>query len=302
MKPTVSVVIPCFNAERTITSAIRSVLAQSVQDFEIVVVDDASQDDTYRVAQALCGDYGQLIQHQHNRGPAAARNTAFEAANGTWVCVLDADDILAPTYIELMSRQAAKSPSAFMGSNLSVFFGDAEYPFIGKTLVQRAKGPSDYILILPKLADFIRLGIDVKPFFPLAILRRHGIRQQEAGSEWLEFIADLYRCGLHLEMINEPLYYYRVHDGNYSSRFAQVEEEIAACDRLLCTSWIQGDDRSALIEARRRLRRHRPWKALHSRMFSQAIVDFAKTPGSILHGIPLAYAEISKRLFKRDSR
>ncbi|MGA2224626.1 MAG: glycosyltransferase family 2 protein [Syntrophobacteraceae bacterium] len=88
--PTVSVIIPTFNREHCVTEAIESVLAQSYQDFELIVVDDGSTDGTYEVLRAY-GDRLKAIW-QTNCGVSVARNSGIKAARGGWIAFLDSDD------------------------------------------------------------------------------------------------------------------------------------------------------------------------------------------------------------------
>jgi glycosyltransferase involved in cell wall biosynthesis len=100
--PQVSVVIPTYNRRAFVTMAIDSVLAQSYQDREIIVVDDGSTDDTPAVLKA----YGDRIRtiRQRNSGPGAARNAGIQAARGRWIAFLDSDDEWSP---EKLARQMA---------------------------------------------------------------------------------------------------------------------------------------------------------------------------------------------------
>ena len=101
-------------------------------------------------------------------------------------------------------------------------------------------------------------------------------------------------------LINRAIYYYRANDASFSSRYEEIEEEIASCDRLLRAKWIPEDVRQALRGRRNGLRRHRPWKALHRKRFAKAVCGFVACPGSLLHGISLARLELAKRAFKRS--
>jgi len=89
---TVSVVIPAYNASEHIQRAIGSVLSQTISDFELIVVDDCSTDNTVKKASSFDDDRITLIKHEENRGGSAARNTGIRAANGTYIALLDADD------------------------------------------------------------------------------------------------------------------------------------------------------------------------------------------------------------------
>ena len=92
---TVSVIIPAYNAENFISKAIESVLSQTFQDFEILVIDDGSTDQTKEVvAQYVC-QFSEKVQYyyQTNKGPAAARNFGIAKAGGDFVSFLDSDDV-----------------------------------------------------------------------------------------------------------------------------------------------------------------------------------------------------------------
>lgn len=96
--PTVSVVIPAYNAARTIDAALESVFAQTYHDFEVIVIDDGSTDDTAERAAAW-GDAVTFLR-QPNAGPGAARNHGIRRARGRLLAFLDADDVWLPAKLE----------------------------------------------------------------------------------------------------------------------------------------------------------------------------------------------------------
>ena len=98
MNAKVSVIIPNYNYARFIGEAIESVLAQTYQPLEIIVVDDASTDDSIKVIESF-GDKVKLIR-QENGGVGKARNTGARNAGGDFLAFLDADDIWLPEKIE----------------------------------------------------------------------------------------------------------------------------------------------------------------------------------------------------------
>jgi glycosyltransferase involved in cell wall biosynthesis len=100
--PRVSVVIPAHNAAGTLPATISSVLAQTWQEFEIVVVDDGSIDDTETALRRLTSDSRILYVRQEQLGPAAARNLGIERARGAYVAFLDSDDLWLPQYLQTM--------------------------------------------------------------------------------------------------------------------------------------------------------------------------------------------------------
>lgn len=91
-RPAVSAVIPVYNRAGIIPRAIRSVLAQTFEDWELVVVDDGSTDATCEVVSAFRDDRIRLVRHPQNEGQAGARNTGIQKARGKYVALLDSDD------------------------------------------------------------------------------------------------------------------------------------------------------------------------------------------------------------------
>jgi|HubBroStandDraft_5_1064220.scaffolds.fasta_scaffold59799_2 glycosyltransferase involved in cell wall biosynthesis len=110
MKPLVSILIPAYNSEEWIVDTLRSALAQTWPNKEIIVVDDGSKDRTLDVARRFTSQGVQVIT-QKNQGAAAARNTAFEHSKGDYIQWLDADDLLSPDKIATQVAKAEESGS-----------------------------------------------------------------------------------------------------------------------------------------------------------------------------------------------
>ena len=90
--PLISVVIPTYNRQNTITYCLKSVLAQTYKNFEILVVDDGSTDQTVPIVSEICDPRIRLIEAKKNGGAQAARNIGIKAAKGEWIAFLDSDD------------------------------------------------------------------------------------------------------------------------------------------------------------------------------------------------------------------
>jgi glycosyltransferase involved in cell wall biosynthesis len=102
--PTVSVVMPAFNAARYIGEALGSIRDQTLRDVEVILVDDGSSDDTLREARRFASSLDLIIVQQQNQGPSTARNNGIRRARGRYCAFLDADDVMLP---ELLATQAA---------------------------------------------------------------------------------------------------------------------------------------------------------------------------------------------------
>jgi hypothetical protein len=112
-EPVVSVVIACFNYAHTLPDAVGSVLAQTLSDFELTIVDDGSTDDSLAVAHSLASDPRVTVIGQENSGqPAIPRNRAIAGARGRYVVSLDADDKLAPDALAVCAATLDAHPRA----------------------------------------------------------------------------------------------------------------------------------------------------------------------------------------------
>lgn len=108
-----SVIIPVYNKANTIQAALESIYAQTIKDFEVIVVDDGSKDDLMEVLERLSAPCIRII-HQENGGVSSARNAGIQNAKGEYVCFLDADDLWKENHLETLSRMITKYPDSVM--------------------------------------------------------------------------------------------------------------------------------------------------------------------------------------------
>ncbi len=120
MLPTVSIVTPAYNSAAHIEATLRNVYEQTLRNFEIIIVDDGSTDDTVAIARRIAKDAPAHIQvriiSQANAGPSAARNAGVAAARAPLVALLDSDDFWAPRKMERQKEIMAESPEALATS------------------------------------------------------------------------------------------------------------------------------------------------------------------------------------------
>jgi glycosyltransferase involved in cell wall biosynthesis len=102
----VSVIIPVYNRGKTIQRCLQSILSQTYQDYEVIVVDDGSTDQTREVCSHFVCDKLKVIQ-QPNSGVSVARNTGIEHASGVFLAFIDSDDYVDPSYLEMLVQHCA---------------------------------------------------------------------------------------------------------------------------------------------------------------------------------------------------
>jgi len=194
--PKISVVLPCYNSHLYLQETLDSLRAQTFRDFEIVLVDDGSDDpDTIAYLDALPGDVRMI--RQMNMGLSAARNTAFRNARGKYILPLDCDDWLEPTYLQCASDLLMSQPDGtVVFSHLNVF-GDVtgvlrkHYNFFEQLFLNQLP----YCLLMPKSAWHDLGGYD------------ESMRQ---GYEDWEFNIRLGRHGYYGIAMDHALFHYRV--------------------------------------------------------------------------------------------
>lgn len=99
-----SVIVPVFNAEKTINRCLDSIIEQTYKDWELLIIDDGSSDNSF----VICSDYSKRdrrikVFQQENRGPSAARNIGLNQAAGEWICFVDSDDFISKDYLKKMN-------------------------------------------------------------------------------------------------------------------------------------------------------------------------------------------------------
>lgn len=174
---TVTAIIPTYNRANLVARAVRSALAQTHKELEVIVVDDGSADDTSDKVSALCDPRVRYIRHEGNKGLPAARNTGIRASSGQFIAFLDDDDEWRPTKLErqltLMDR--------FDACLTAVVFGDGrvkKFPRTSITLEDLRRGnvfdPSSMLVKRAVLArvmfdETLRIGEDWDVFIRLAM-------------------------------------------------------------------------------------------------------------------------------------
>jgi glycosyltransferase involved in cell wall biosynthesis len=109
-KPTVSIIIPTYNRSRLIARAVKSVLNQTYQNFELIIVDDGSTDGTKEVVAGFNDERIRYVRHEKNKGEAAARNTGIKAAKCNYIAYQDSDDEWLPEKLAKQMKLLENAP------------------------------------------------------------------------------------------------------------------------------------------------------------------------------------------------
>lgn len=210
MAPRVSVLIPCYNAGKYLGAALDSVLAQTCQDFEIIVVDDGSQDDSAAVAARY--SRVRYFYHAHS-GISVTRNLAISKAQGDFVAFLDADDLWVPEKLEKQVAYLDSHPDCQLVFTLVSNFYDG--------------APEE---MSPRQAQLLKAKVD--NCLPSCCIRRelfekHGsFREDYAYGEDTFWTTKLWAAGVNMKhCIQEELYLRRIHDSNISLSHRSVAQK-----------------------------------------------------------------------------
>lgn len=113
-----TVIIPLYNKENHIEATLKSVLNQTFQDFEVVIVEDCSTDNSKQKAVSIVSKKTRIVQHEVNKGLSASRNTGIHNANSDFLAFLDADDIWHKEFLEKIHELTQRFPKAHLfGTN-----------------------------------------------------------------------------------------------------------------------------------------------------------------------------------------
>lgn len=214
----ISVIIPSYNNERYIVSAIKSVLDQSYKNIEIIIVNDGSTDNTEKICQEFCAHFNQIKYYYQNVGSVSkARNSGLRYADGEYILFLDSDDLLLPNTIEILYKKILKY-------NVAAVFGNHAYLY-GKKIIPRLPrlscGKYTYKNLKDKLLDDGTLSgmllgsvcgvlYDNKVLKATALCFEPDMQINEDGFFNFKFMRAIDKMNLMVYTFNEPcVYLYR---------------------------------------------------------------------------------------------
>ncbi|HEX9660944.1 MAG TPA: glycosyltransferase [Candidatus Binatia bacterium] len=230
-QPAVSVVIATYNRANYLAETIDSVLSQCFQNFELIVVDDGSTDETRRIV----APYGSRVRYlyQENRGPSAARNLAARNASADWISIQDSDDLCLPNHLETLYGYANKHPESGMVFANGFYLGGPAHN--RETIIPAAKSR--------RLAE---RGVRLEDLFDKSIVRLQAALISKRCYDDVAGHDESLRISMDLDLtfrlisrypvayLDEVVFSYRRHSGNISgNQELRLLENIRVIEKLL---------------------------------------------------------------------
>lgn len=261
MKPEVSVVIPAYNAEKYLAETIRSVLDQTYNSYEVIVVDDGSSDGTLEVARSFEPRIKALAKS--NGGPASARNLAIRNSRGAYIAFLDSDDLWTP---DKLDRQVA-----LLENNPAVGLTYSEALMFTEDKGERKVGERIGFTLNPSFRSLL-FG-DYIPNSTVMIRRacvdKVGLLNESRELIGVEDYEYWMRVAKHFTMVGipRPLAYYRIREGNLMGDGSDINKglnlsvaAIREIERLYPDLWQENQVDRQMLLAKLHVRAGFAWK------------------------------------------
>lgn len=226
--PIVSIIVPVYNAEKTIQRCVESILGQDFQDFELLLIDDGSQD----ASGALCDAFAQRdarvrVLHKENGGVSAARNLGLSQAQGVYLQFLDSDDWITADATTMLVRTAREYQCDLVISDF--------YRVVGDWVSHKGDIQEDTVLsreeyaahMMERPADFY-YGVLWNKLYRREIVERHHLRMNPEIS-WCEdfmFNLEYIRYAERFYALQVPIYYYVKTKGSLASQYLSIPKTI----------------------------------------------------------------------------
>jgi succinoglycan biosynthesis protein ExoO len=259
--PMVSVVIPCFNAGRTLEAAVRSALNQTYSGIELILVDDGSTDNTADVIRSLCLTDARVraIFFKENRGPSVARNAAISISNAEWISLLDADDLYETYRLEELLKLGLSTGAELIADNIIVqdeLSGRRKLGFLFLGAQPTVFNLSSFLAVHGKKKGELDLGF-LKPLIQRRFLDDHKLEyaaKYRVGEDFLLY-AECLKEGARLVVLPQAGYIYRRRADSITESGADNMTILAGMTQELMVRWRHqlSDGELSSLQTRQRL-------------------------------------------------
>lgn len=228
MSPKVSIIVPVYNAQKTLVRCVDSILNQDYTDFELLLIDDGSKDDSGTICDAYAAkDQRVRVIHKENSGVSDSRNLALDEARGEYLQFLDSDDWITPNATRLLIEAAEQN-------NCDMVISDF-YRVIGERLSHKGSIDEDGVLSREEFASFMMenpadfyYGVLWNKLYSREIVEKHHLRMDSKIS-WCEdfmFNLEYIRYCENIYVLQVPIYYYVKTKGSLVSQSMSLTKTI----------------------------------------------------------------------------
>lgn len=279
--PLISVVMPAHNSERYLLLAVKSILWQTIKDFELIIVNDGSSDSTAKIIDRLERKYSFIRSVTLSGvGPAEARLEGFRIARGEYIALMDSDDISSPWRFRVQLNKLIKCKLDVVGGSVFVF---------GKTYPRIWRYPA-------KESGILSLALFNSPLANPTAFGKASLFQNDAFSICNTLPAEDYRmwvkmigAGVKISNVSDVVLFYRIHAAQISSakRYAQKEARTSVAKLM----WVQSFSEAPLLES---------FHCFSSLTEFRRFIDFAEKKSINLFE-PIVFNQLKKMIIRSPS-
>ena len=200
--PKVSIIVPVYNVEKYLSECVESILAQTFQDFELLLIDDGSRDNSGKICDKYAKNNDCIrVIHQQNSGASEARHTGVKYALGEWICFVDSDDTIPATSLEILVRNSSET---------DIVIGQKK----------ESKDHNDILPITKYRSSLIEHTVDVEPYGKLI---KHKLfndfvfslpREIKLGEDLIMNLRLAFNSVLNVKRCNDIVYHYRQNESS----------------------------------------------------------------------------------------
>jgi succinoglycan biosynthesis protein ExoO len=249
--PKVSVIMPAYNAERTLPEAINSVLNQTFSDLELIVCNDASTDGTSSILVNITDKRLRVIKNSVNLGPGLSRDKAIDISRGERIAFIDADDIWMPERLEVLLNAAGISQDVMLFDDI-LECHDTPSGMIPWRLLRGKKafgGNGEDPVDVPADKFICSKRLVIQPLIPSCFVNKYNIKHSNLSfAEDTEFFLELMSKGIILRFVPYPMYYYRITPGSATAQTKRTTMMLQVLKKALVKFNNYPDIYSALLE------------------------------------------------------
>ena len=249
--PKVSVIVPVYNTDKYLSHCLNSLLNQTLDDIEIIIVDDASTDNSYKIASTYADIFPnkiRLIRQVKNSGAASARNLALNYATGDYISFIDSDDYIDKTMLEKMYEACEKTSSPIARVNRKMVYKGLDVTFLG-----RKSDFDKFEVIIPGETDYLYKEM---PGCTNKLFRRDIIANNRfpENIKWEDypFAVPLLAKSPSIVTVPGPIYFYNMNaDGTTIGDFTNFNPriiDIFDCSDIVGTSCLTNTTPSSIKE------------------------------------------------------